>query len=216
MEQDVIARVAGLVRELRQQRGESQADLADALGEKRETVKFWEAGKRYFKAGDIIAIANHFDVSADYLLGRSEAPTSDKDLQAVCDYTGLSPDTIKRLREIPSFVGGKESFPLLDEALLLFSADLCFRLSRIEKASADVQPVLDRADSVTRENWSVIFDDLSAAKKELELSLFSFSELSREMAEEMFSAYSNLREFDNAFDDVVKMGSDKDRYGGDE
>lgn len=216
MEQDVIARVAGLVRELRQQRGESQADLADALGEKRETVKFWEAGKRYFKAGDIIAIANHFGVSADYLLGRSEAPTSDKDLQAVCDYTGLSPDTVERLRKIPSYVGGKESFPLLDEALSLFSTDLCFKLLRIEKASAAVQPVFDRAASVTRENWGEMYDALSAAQKELELSLFSFSELSREMAEGMFSAYSNLREFDKAFDDVMMAGSDKERYGGDE
>jgi len=202
MEQDVIARVAGLVRELRQQRGESQADLADALGEKRETVKFWEAGKRYFKAGDIISIANHFGVSADYLLGRSEAPTSDKDLQSVCDYTGLSPAAVDALREIPLWYD-ENNLPLVDRVISDYSAEIGQALSRIKKACEAAKPALDAAGDVSIQPPVRRLEDLNKAKQELELSLFSFSELSREIAERMFSAYAVLGSFRAAYDDFI-------------
>ena len=35
-------------------------------------------------------IADYYGVSADYLLGRTNAETTDKDLRFVCEYTGLS------------------------------------------------------------------------------------------------------------------------------
>ena len=53
----------------------------------------------------IVKLAQYFDISADYLLGLSDARTADKDLQFVCDYTGLSAESIEKLRNycIPDF-----------------------------------------------------------------------------------------------------------------
>ena len=42
-------------------------------------------------------IAKYFQVSADYLLGLSNTPTTDEDLKFICDYTGLSDTVINSL-----------------------------------------------------------------------------------------------------------------------
>ena len=89
---------------LRAESGETQQELADALGVRRETVKFWESGDRQIKAADIVKLAKHFEVSADYILGLSEAMSTDLDVQAVSQYTGLneaSLNTLFRIRTNP-------------------------------------------------------------------------------------------------------------------
>ena len=89
---------------LRAERGETQQDLADALDVRRETVKFWESGDRQIKAADIVKLAKHFEVSADYILGLSEAMSTDLDVQAVSQYTGLneaSLDTLAKIKANP-------------------------------------------------------------------------------------------------------------------
>ena len=42
--------------------------------------------------------AEYFNVSADYLLGLTDAPTNDKDLRFVCDYTGLSEEAVESIK----------------------------------------------------------------------------------------------------------------------
>lgn len=61
-------------------------------------------GGREVNSDFIVRYAKFFNVSADYLLGLSDAPTSDKELQGVCDYTGLSP---KAVRIITAFLDKK-------------------------------------------------------------------------------------------------------------
>lgn len=68
----ISSAVGERVRSIRKIRGESQQDIADALGVKRETVKFWESGDRHIKEIDIIKLAKHFCVSADDLLGLND------------------------------------------------------------------------------------------------------------------------------------------------
>lgn len=45
----------------------------------------------------LIQYCAFFHVSADYLLGLSDAKTADKDIQFICDYTGLSQEAVKVL-----------------------------------------------------------------------------------------------------------------------
>lgn len=45
----------------------------------------------------VVKIARYYNVSTDYLLGLTQAKTTDSDLKSVCDYTGLSEEAIKTI-----------------------------------------------------------------------------------------------------------------------
>ncbi len=67
------------LKKLRQASGETQAQIAELLGISRAALANIENGKREpdFKTADILA--RHFDVSVDYLIGRSDIPTPARD-----------------------------------------------------------------------------------------------------------------------------------------
>lgn len=75
-----------------------QKELAVHLGVPANTVSYFISGRRTPNTEQIAKIADFFDVSADYLLGRTNAETTDKDLRFICEYTGLSENTIMTLR----------------------------------------------------------------------------------------------------------------------
>ena len=55
------------IKELRELAGESQEQLAAAINApNRETITRWENGSRDLKREHIIALSQHFNVSADY------------------------------------------------------------------------------------------------------------------------------------------------------
>lgn len=85
------------LRQLRNKKGESQATLAKELMVTKSTISLYETGDNVPDARTIRKMAEHFEVSADYLLGLSESETNDKDLQFVGDYIGFSSDTINTL-----------------------------------------------------------------------------------------------------------------------
>ena len=70
--------------------GISQEELGEALGVSRETIKHWENGTRQIKAGDLAKLADYFNTSTDYLLGRTPHKTPKAEIRAMCEYTGLS------------------------------------------------------------------------------------------------------------------------------
>ena len=87
------------IAEARGKAGEHQADLAAALGVKREMVNYWENGARPIKAEIIIEIAKRYDVSADFLLGLDKSPTKTGDKKKAEIYTGLSSQAVENLHE---------------------------------------------------------------------------------------------------------------------
>lgn len=74
-----------------------QKDLATALGVNDNTISYFVSGKRMPNTEQIIKISDFFGVSADYLLGLSDTPTTDKDIQFICGYTGLSEKSVEKL-----------------------------------------------------------------------------------------------------------------------
>ncbi|MDE5562972.1 MAG: helix-turn-helix domain-containing protein [Clostridiales bacterium] len=60
------------IKELRVERKISQSTLAKAIGVSQKAIDYWEREVNEPKAGYIILLADYFDVSADFLLGRSE------------------------------------------------------------------------------------------------------------------------------------------------
>ncbi len=60
------------IRELRTERKLSQLSLAKAIGVSQKAVDYWERGINEPKASYIVALCDFFDVSADYLLNRTD------------------------------------------------------------------------------------------------------------------------------------------------
>ena len=59
------------LKELRLERGQTQKELANAIEVGRTTVSEYESGKIVPKQEGLLKIANHFNVSVDYLSGVS-------------------------------------------------------------------------------------------------------------------------------------------------
>lgn len=80
-------------------RNEKQKELAQVLNVTDNTVSYFCGGSRIPNIEQIITISQYLNVSSDYLLGLSDAPTANKDIQSICDYTGLSESTIRVLHQ---------------------------------------------------------------------------------------------------------------------
>ena len=59
-----------IIKELRLEKGLSQAELAKEIGVSQKAIDFWEKGTNEPKASYIVRLADFFGVSADFLLGR--------------------------------------------------------------------------------------------------------------------------------------------------
>lgn len=62
----------GKLRNLRKENGEFQSDLAKEINVDISMISLWETGKNYPEVKKLIEIAEHYNVSIDYLLGRTE------------------------------------------------------------------------------------------------------------------------------------------------
>ncbi|MCR5664248.1 MAG: helix-turn-helix domain-containing protein [Oscillospiraceae bacterium] len=73
------------LRAVRQAHGETQPELARLLGVTRSAVSMYETGEREPKYELLTAIAAHYGVELDYLLGRpaAERPEEDPDIRMI-------------------------------------------------------------------------------------------------------------------------------------
>lgn len=60
------------IKELRIEKGMSQTKLAELVGAKQADIHRWENNKRGITAESLIKLANVFEVSIDFILGRSD------------------------------------------------------------------------------------------------------------------------------------------------
>lgn len=77
--------------------GYTQNEIAELLGCGRVTITNYESGRRNPDIDTLVKLSQYYNVSADYLLGLSDAQTNDKGVQFICDYTGLSEKSVKYL-----------------------------------------------------------------------------------------------------------------------
>lgn len=81
------------IRDLRIGRGWKQSDLGDRLGASRTTISKYETEDRQLDPSTICALCDIFGCTADYLLGRSDAPMpviSDADARLLEAYHAAS------------------------------------------------------------------------------------------------------------------------------
>ena len=110
-----IKRFGQRLKELRGNK--SQADIVDMMTKKAgvsttaQTLGRYERGERKPDLEIIEALSITFNVSADYLLCRSDVKSKDIDLKAACNYTMLSEQTVKVLKafsELDNLINNKQ------------------------------------------------------------------------------------------------------------
>ena len=84
------------IRELRMEKGITQNELSNYLGLTPKMVSFYELEQRFPPHDILIKLADYFDVSTDYLLGRSEIKNSD---QLLKEYSSLTYESQKKLEK---------------------------------------------------------------------------------------------------------------------
>ena len=87
------------IKYLRRSRALSQVQLADKLGVKKQSISNWENDNIRPSVEMLEKIADFFDVSTDYLLGREEKGKGLGGINTL-DVTGLSPLQIKHIQLI--------------------------------------------------------------------------------------------------------------------
>ncbi len=63
------------IRELRQEKGMKQREMANVLGVKLRSYQNYEGGDRRPDYEGLVALADYFGVTTDYLLGRTDRRT---------------------------------------------------------------------------------------------------------------------------------------------
>ncbi len=95
------------IKALRIAAGHTQDDLAALLDKQRQVISYYENGTRTPNLNELIIIAKEYNTTTDYLLGLSTAATSNTDIKAICDYTGLDEYTVENL----NLILGSDSYP---------------------------------------------------------------------------------------------------------
>ena len=110
-------------------RGKKQKDLANYLQVKPNVVSYFCTGDRVPNVEQLRKIAEYLSVSSDYLIGLSENPTIEPDIQNACKVTGLREPVIKHIKylldfpEKDYFASALELFILGIDHSILFTID---------------------------------------------------------------------------------------------
>lgn len=86
--------------EIRENRGITRQKVADDLGISRASLEYYEKAKRTPDLNTISKISDYFNVSIDYLMGKSDCVSYDLDLQGVCKYFNIDKITAYRLSSL--------------------------------------------------------------------------------------------------------------------
>lgn len=104
------------IKALREEKGWNQDDLGNKLNVKRAAISKYENGRIPLTDETIMLLCTIFDVSADYLIGKSEkrSPENEqplsKEMQLLIDsYADLSEDELKKVIEYVDFLKSKRT-----------------------------------------------------------------------------------------------------------
>lgn len=104
---------------LREERGLFQSDIAKVLNVSIAAVGFYENEKRDMSPDTILKLADYFNVSTDYLLGKTDVRNPGQKIDDVLneamigmskkDYDGLTDTQKKQIRDFAIFVKEQKS-----------------------------------------------------------------------------------------------------------
>lgn len=106
------------LRSLIEEKNISKQKLADEIGVSRQAISQYCDGSTVPNADKLLKIAEYFNVSLDFLVGKTEAKTDNKDIQFICDYTGLNESAVNNLNSFYEQAKTFQSFQ--DETAMKF------------------------------------------------------------------------------------------------
>ncbi|AYB41016.1 helix-turn-helix domain-containing protein [Brevibacillus laterosporus] len=97
---------------LRELKGWTQQEAAEALGITRPTIAGYESKSKFRvpREENLIHIANEFGVSVDYLLGRTDEPQSNKNTwDILLENNSFTPEEIQMIKKFRSLPKEKQN-----------------------------------------------------------------------------------------------------------
>ncbi len=88
------------LRELIENTGVSQAELANSVGVTRQAINSYTLGNTVPNSDVLTDIAKYFDVSSDYLLGLIDIKSNDTTVKSICEKIGLSDKSVNLLIDL--------------------------------------------------------------------------------------------------------------------
>lgn len=99
--------------ELMKVNDKKQSDIAEFIGVSSVAVGQYCRSETLPSIGNLIRIADYFNVSTDYLLGRTDVKTTDTTVKEICAYTGLSEKVVKAMHKNPHAFAGEITSSIL-------------------------------------------------------------------------------------------------------
>lgn len=210
------------LRELMEQTKTTQGTLAKESGCSRQAISQYMDGSSMPNVDKLLSIADYFDVSIDYLLGR-EDKKNEKELQhIVSGYTGLSEEAIHCLRYSVTtwqksnppkdtllifnrFVEDGQ-FSLLAEAMTDYYEEVIHATNEIESAVCTLKEEYDKRDGTQ----SLDVFELSNFTKELRLNTFDIQTIAVAFMQKY--AKNEFNEYHNAVEKLRKANWKNNEY----
>ena len=126
-------------RQLMDETGAKREEIARAIGVSTVAVGQYYNGETLPSIENLIKIADYFNVSTDYLLGRTGVKTTDTTVKGVCEYTGLSTKAIERLHLYSS----REARSVVDDIpFQLDTQETKWTISKLKEDYSDIVSIL--------------------------------------------------------------------------
>ncbi len=133
------------LKKIMKEKNMTQAELAKKINVSRQSISLYINGDRNPDIAVLKSIAERLEVSADYLIGLSDVSSPDINMNASCEYTGLSEEAMKIL------VSYKEYYAIKDIDYLI-QADILLELSSvIENAKDGLDELKEDIDNLEKE-----------------------------------------------------------------
>lgn len=162
------------LRALLEENNISQSELAAEIGVTRQAISNYTLGNTVPNADVLVRLSKKYNVSVDYLLGLAKTPVTDKDINFICEYTGLSFQSVDRLHNTRDKEYNKEINFILDDSVFFtcFSC-LCDDINQYrERYNVLVDTYTKYAENEKEENAELLEDDLLIALDNKELYEF--------------------------------------------
>lgn len=119
------AKIGERIKALREEKDLTLAELAKELDTVKSSLSYIENGKKPVKDDLIVKICDYFDVSADYLLGRTDIKTLDFNVREISEQTGLSERAVERIMIQNDFHLGFEIEPMYQNSFDDMETEFC-------------------------------------------------------------------------------------------